>query len=113
MLGDNSRVNSAIAGFREYDGAIRPYATILPKVSTVSPDPSASSNQVTPSVSSSIDAYILPRLNSVHFGVAGLFSRRHPAESKAAEAFFGEGSGPNKRAHVEDSPEEAGSFQSR
>ena len=43
-----------------------------------------------------------PASNSVHFGTAGLMEA---IESKSAEAMLGEGSGPNKRPHVEDTPQ--------
>lgn len=109
VFGDNPQVNFASVGFGEFDGAVRPYGTEQ-NPSTASTSSSASSGQVTPSTSS-IDSYISPRTNSVQFGVAGLTTppRAHATDAKAFRAhsgvFLGEGSGPNKRAHVEDEAE--------
>ena len=100
VFGDNPQSNFATVGFGEYDGSVRPYGTTLQEASAASS--TASSNRVTPSgtSSSSMDSYLSPRLNSVQFGVAGL-SQFHSADVHAAqaEAFYGEGSAPNKRPH--------------
>ncbi len=103
VFGDNPQVNFATVGFGEYDGAVRPYGTELRKPSTASTSSvtSSTTGQNTPS-SSSIDSYVSPSSNSLQFGVAGLLTQAPSAETKAAEAMLGEGSGPNKRAHVEE-----------
>ncbi len=112
VFGDNPQANFASVGFGEFDGSVRPYGTVLPKTSSAIipvPASSASSNtgQLTPT--SSIESYVSPNSHSVQFGVAGLSLSRAHSESKVAQAesFLGEGSGPNKRAHFDDDPEQS------
>lgn len=101
VFGNDPQANFAAAGFGEFDGAVRPYGTSSQASEASS---SGSSGRATPS-SSSIDSYVSPRANSLQFGFSGL-SIDHPADAKSAEAFLGEGSGPNKRPHVEEVPEQ-------
>ena len=119
IYGENPQSNFAAVGFGDFDGAARPYgsdsnpaSSALWKPSTVASS-SDCSGRVTPA--SSIDSYISPRANCIQFGVAGINLNDLPdvsADAKTSqigvgaipkvEAFLGEGSGPNKRAHVED-----------
>ena len=122
VFGENPQSNFAAVGFGDFDGAVRPYgsnsSSPAPSSSAVwKPSTNASSSsgsgQLTPT--SSIDSFITPRANCIQFGVAGINLNDPPSLSVDAkayqvdvgavpkvEAFLGEGSGPNKRAHVEE-----------
>lgn len=107
VFGDPPQVNFAIAGYGAYDGATKPYGSDLVKDNSgwkpyndskpTSPTPVPGILTPTTSVSS----------RSVGYGFSGLkLNSEVPAtETKAVEAFYGEGSGPNKRPHVEEIPE--------
>lgn len=113
VFGDNPQANFASVGFGEFDGAVRAYGTSAQPTT----DSQASSATGPPTPTSSIDSYISPRSNSVQFGVAGLLSRSHSADVKVSQAhsdaFLGEGSAPNKRAHVEEEVPESSQQASR
>ena len=120
VFGENPRANFAAVGFGEFDGAIKPYSEsssstrpILRKASTSSD--SKATGVMTPT--SSVDSYLSS--SSLQFGVAGLEgtcrslpqrssshpgSLSQPPEVNLLEANYGEGSGPNKRPHMEEQP---------
>ena len=109
VFGENPQSNFAAVGLGAYDGAIQPYGAgpgLGSRKPSTTSSSSSSQGQDTPmssSICSSIDSIIS---SSVQFGIAGLAIHSY-TESKAvevAEANLGEGSGPNKRAHVEDEP---------
>lgn len=114
VFGDAPRSSFAAAGYGEFDGQARPYGSRSNSLSTGMYGGSSSSEQTvyTPSSPSSKMSGALSSSgsNMVSYGMAGLY-RPEPeagADSKALMTFYGEGSGPNKRPHVE---EEAGPSQ--
>ena len=103
IFGDNPQANFASVGYGEFDGNIQAYG-----VTAITPSASSSSGATTPScltpsvVSSYCEA--LPRSSSVSAIGFPYHSENQPPprpHSVAAEAFYGEGSGPNKRPHIE------------
>lgn len=93
VFGNPPQVSFASASFGEYDGDLKPYGSNSSTVSTVY-------TPTTPSSSS-----VASPVNSLDFGTAGLASSLPVVSvdaTEAAEAFLGEGSGPNKRARAED-----------
>lgn len=107
VFDDNPQSHFVQASYDAYNDAIQAYSVFAkgPRIQQ------RSSTLYTPT-SSFIDFYIdsTPRVQSLFFDVAGLSLRRAVLESHAAEAFLGEGSGPNKRA-VDESEEAESSRQ--
>lgn len=100
VFGDNPQSSFAAVGFGAFNGAVKPYSdsSDLRKVPAEYSSSNSATGVVTPT--SSIDSYL--SFNSLQCGVAGLRGLSHLAEVKSAEANYGEGSGPNKRPHVEE-----------
>ena len=100
VFGTSPQVSFATAGYGECDGNVSPWTYPQEQVKpSVEPSSSSSSRSGvwTPSSESSAS-----RANSVTFGVAK--SLIPPlGESNAAEASYGESSGPNKRPHEDES----------
>ena len=103
VFGDTPQANFCIAGYGAYDGNVLPYEE----------RPSEGSSQYHPEPSSSkTGAHASGSVSSVTYGVSGdilsgdnlLISPRilpTPVRSASVDAFYGEGSGPNKRPHME------------
>ncbi len=75
VFGHSAQVSFTQASFGEYDGGIKPYG-----------------------FNNLMSGALSPSSQSVTFGTAGLSE----AMRASAEAYYGEGSGPNKRPHVEE-----------
>lgn len=98
VFGDDPQVNFASVGFGQYDGNLQPYRPASPSQESSG---TSSINDIRTPSSSSIDSFVAPRANSIRVSTAGL-EHEYQLEAKAAEANYGEGSGPNKRPHVEE-----------
>ena len=102
VFGTPAQSNFAAAGFGEFDGRVNPWS--LPQTSDESSGRSFSSSSgvLTPSTGSSSGSCV-SQANSVTFGVSEMYRQPQPqAQSNAAEAFYDETSGPNKRPRVEE-----------
>jgi len=92
VFGESPQSNFAMASYGAYDGNVSAYGT--DQSTNMSRLPSQ--GPMTPSASSS---------SSIGFGCAGLKAgkddSKKPAEVKAVETFYGEGSGSNKRPYLE------------
>ncbi len=93
VFGTPAQSNFAAAGFGEYDGNVSPWSG------------SSSSNQSTVATPSS--GSVTSQSNCVTFGVSEAY-RSPKALANYAQAYYGEGSGPNKRPHVEEVPDSQG-----
>jgi len=97
-------VSFAAAGFGAYDSNVKPYGSYS-IISSNQSLASQSTGQATPQTSSATTpmmsgALPSPTSHSIHYGTAGL-QASPVTEAKAVDANYGEGSGPNKRPHVE------------
>ena len=93
------QVNFASLSLGEYDSNPRPYGS--------HPSSTSSLGVLTPAGSEASGAYMSGVLfslfsHSVSFGFAGLVEPFQLFQSTSVDAFLGEGSGPNKRAHVDE-----------
>jgi len=92
VFGESPQTNFAMASYGAYDGNISAYGTDQ----STNMSRASSQGPMTPSASTS---------SSIGFGFSGLKigkgDPKNPAEVKAMETFYGEGSGPNKRPYLE------------
>lgn len=107
VFGDAPRSSFAAAGYGEFDGQARPYGSRSNSLSTGMYGGSSSSDQTvyTPSSPSRMSgALSSSSSNMVSYGLAGLDRTKLEtgADSKALMTYYGEGSGPNKRPHVDE-----------
>ena len=99
VFGPTPQVSSAVIGWGSYynppsSRESLPQSSQPSRESVYTPSTSESTKSAPPT-----PFLASPLSNSVHFGTAGL---REAIESKSAEAMLGEGSGPNKRPHIEE-----------
>ena len=87
VYGDNPQVNFVTANYGAYDGATKPYGT---------PEPVKASSEP-------MRIGAVARINSVMAGVSKSVGSVSEIEAKA-NTFYGEGSAPNKRPHIEEEP---------
>ena len=98
VFGQPPQVSFAAAGYGSYDGASKPYGSY----SIMSSQSGQSADIPTPQTSASSQmsgGLSSPSSHSISFGFQGL---REALDANAVDANIGEGSGPNKRAYVED-----------
>ena len=100
VFGQSAQVNFASLSLGEYDSNTRPYGS--------HPSTTSSPGVLTPASSEASGAYMngalsSPSSHSVSFGFAGLVEPPQLPQSTSVDAFLGEGSGPYKRAHIDES----------
>lgn len=107
VFGDPPQVSFTAAGFGAYDGAVQPCGSSYsgsshsgPSQSTSSPTPGV---LTPPGWGNNASASVGSKTVGVGFG--GLISE---ADIKAADVFYGESSGPNKRPHTKEPPAQSG-----
>ena len=113
VFGNAPQVSFASAGFGEFNGRALPYRSGSERSNSYGGSSSSQSLYTPISASSSTNmsgGLSSPASKSISYGIAGLHT-----ESNTVNAFYGEGSGSNKRPHIEMSKESSqgsqGTFQ--
>ena len=115
VCGNAPQVSFAAAGYGEFDGQCRPFGSGCSNSTGGSNSgmyggssetlftPSQSSSAVMSGGLQTLSFLTAPSSKSISYGMAGL---RSSSESNVVRALYGEGSGPNKRPHVELPPQQ-------
>ena len=105
MFGNAPQVSFAAAGYGEFDGRARPYeseGSLSRRTYGGSSDLDEPQHANCAMMSGGLPS---PSIKSISYGMAGL---RNSSDAKMVQALYGEGSGPNKRPHVEEPQAELG-----